>query len=171
MRNLFRLIYWLSVAYGVYKSVTFIFTVPNELVGKYTIAVSIFVSLLGSGLAFTIDRKLFSGKSSFTSGFSVPGLPDYYNFRQFNFKGINWAWQWGGGQIDNITAFCPLCCNRLETSNSYYDKESGHTWMATVPKRYVCDNDTCNFEADYVPSEKVGKEIERRINSGEYKNG
>ena len=67
-------------------------------------------------------------------------------------------------------AFCPNCSNRLEINNKKYDKETGYTSHFIIPIIYNCDNDNCNFTMDYIDGRKANKEIERRINSGEYKN-
>ena len=96
-------------------------------------------------------------------------MPGYHKYTQTNFKDINWSWQWRGGRFDNSIAFCPKCSNRLEKTNQRYDKATGYTSYSTIPVTYYCDNDDCDFKTDYVEDKKVYKEIERKINSGEYK--
>lgn len=167
---LFKMIYC-SIFFGVLlEAIKFIQGIPPAQIGQYALMLSLVVFCIGTGGAISLYKWLFASKSSTSSfGFAVPSQPDYYSYKQMHFKGIVWAWQWWGGKIENVVAFCPKCCQRLDGKNEKHEKETGHIWYGSGPIVYHCDNDNCDFETDYVSVSKVIKEIERRINSGEYK--
>jgi len=84
--------------------------------------------------------------------------------------GVKWSWSYIYGKMDplSLTAFCPNCTNRLDTEDNWRRGRSGFIYP---PITHVCTN--CGFRREHQHqrmelTDRVMKEIERRINSGEF---
>jgi len=180
VRGIFRLLYWGAVAYGIWTGIVFIFAVPTELVSKYALSLAIVVFFGGSGIAFTIDKKLFGEKLFSSKGISQQEINalkyEFAQYRQDEIEEIKWYWEYIKGfdgklTLNNLIARCPNCNTLLIESNITYDPVSKHTFMATFNKNYICDN--CGFHKQFdigieALKEKVLRVIDRKIMNREY---
>lgn len=150
VRGIFKIIYWGAVLYGIKEAIIFIFNAPNESISKYAIVVSIIVGCLGSGIAVTFHKFLFSKKSFFPFG-SLPTptfKPDFINYTTDEIEGIRWYWSYitygRKAEINNLTARCPNCNTLLLESSHYYDPVTNKTLVSFDGQIYICDN--CGFK-------------------------
>lgn len=163
--------FWLFIIVGISYFITpyiigLIFNVPKEgLSQSWEIIVAVMVWLFGDN----IIPRCYSYVTKAASNSRTTSNPNYYDYHIAEYKGIYWVWQWYGNSIENLTALCPKCLQRLDTKDSYYVRATGMTHISNSPLRYYCDNDNCHYETDYVDYDKAFKEIERRIRTGEYK--
>lgn len=153
----------------------------------WTLLLLLFIMVILSVAAFTVlswrnkDQIRIESKNPRQQQEAKPILqpvvlpPDPRSYTSDEIWGVNWSWRWFGHQFGNLVGpFCPNphCLCRLDQEicrdpNMYYRHKS-----MTMPISLVCPH--CGFKRDYEFDlaqlmDKTLVEIERRINTGEYK--
>ena len=131
---------------------TYRVTIPVWILGVTALAITV---------AFLAVRLLHRTQRGGAEGISeqepAQELPDWRQYTSDIIDGVRWVWDWNAeGQIIDLIPFCRLCTNELIVGSSL---------------EYICDR--CGFTQWYGVSEysylqKVGREIRRRVVTGEY---
>ena len=102
---------------------------------------------------------------------SEKDMPGFHEYMEDNLFHLKWRWQWANGRIANLNFFCPVCDNQIVESMRF-DNPREH---GSFTHRFRCDR--CDEMRGAVGGvgyevqsalDKVTREIQRRIRTGEY---
>ena len=127
-------------------------TIPVWILGVSVLAIT--VAVLAVRL---LHRPQWGNTEGVSEQETTQELPDWRQYTSDLIHGMKWVWDWNAeGRIIDLIPFCRLCTNELIAGSSL---------------EYICDR--CGFTQWYGVSEysylrKVGREIRRRVATGEY---
>jgi hypothetical protein len=125
----------------------------------------------GAGIIYLIFRA--------SSGEGLPFQISPFDYKTDEIFGVKWVWSFCYQQLneDSLTAFCPRsnCRNRLmkrEDHDRMRMRHGGYGGSLIVPISFTCRN--CGFSHQFDSSwgelkRDVLEEVERRINTGEFR--
>jgi hypothetical protein len=105
-----------------------------------------------------------------------PAQPEPHDYTRDEVFGVKWSWRWHGHQFGDLMGpFCPRsnCVCRLDQERCSDPNMYNPRNAFTMPISLVCPH--CGFKRDYEYdfselTRKTMTEIERRINSGDFRN-
>jgi hypothetical protein len=133
----------------------------------------LWILILLSSIVLLQLAGLFLNRKAKTTTQNSAGPTDWHDFTAFVYQGVNWVWRYDFGKISNLTARCPVCSCLLDPKGDVRNDASVMTGMRPVTA-YWCDH--CQVERlreDGRPEtivDRVQKEIDRLLVSGEWKN-
>ena len=136
-------------------------------VARYSIpgwVIALVLLVGGSAILFVVRTIVTQGKRD--------EKPEWYGYTEDRIFGVPWTWSWSlDGRVAYVCAFCPVCADELVAEGSSIVHQpvirlacqncsSGH-----AGNKVVTEIDVGTYTLEY----RVGKEIRRRVRTGEWR--